>query len=83
MYINKCKYIHRGEHVRSSMQGNKEYIVNTNILEVLGQWKLRSAMGTSWENLGPTHFWKIHFNGVLILLMQVKVLNRVFNRVSE
>lgn len=77
MCINKCKYIHTSELVRSSMQGNKEAIVNTNMLTVLGQWKLRSTMGMSWENWGPTHFLKIHFNGVLILLMQVKVPNRV------
>lgn len=82
MCINKCKYIHTREYVRSSMQGNKEDIVNTNILAVLGQWKLRLTVGMSWENWGPTHFWRIHFNGVLILLMQVKVPNRVFNRVS-
>jgi len=35
--INKCKYIHTREHVRSFMQGGKKDIVNTNILAVLGQ----------------------------------------------
>lgn len=78
--IIKYKYIHTREHVRNWMQGNKEYIVNTNILTVLGQWKLRLTMGMSWENWCPMHFCKIHFNGVLVLLMQVKVPNRVFNR---
>lgn len=74
--------MHTGEHVRCWMQGNKEGIVNTNILIIPGQWKLRLTMGMIWENLGPTYFCKIHFNGVLILLMQVKVPNRVFNGVS-
>lgn len=35
--IIKCKYIHTREHASISMQGNKEDIVNTNILAVLGQ----------------------------------------------
>lgn len=35
--INKWKYIHTRERVSISMQGNKEDIVNTNILAVLGQ----------------------------------------------
>lgn len=74
--------MHAREHVRCWMQGNKQGIVNAYILTILGQWKLRLTMGMIWENLGPTHFCKIHFNGVLILLMQVKVPNRVFNRVS-
>lgn len=47
MCINKCKYIHTREHVNSSMQGNKEDIVNTNILVVLWQLQLRLTMGIS------------------------------------
>lgn len=35
--IIKCKYIHTREHASISMQGNKEDIVNTNILAILGQ----------------------------------------------
>lgn len=57
VYINKCKYIHTREHISISVQGNKEDIVNTNILAVLGQWKL-SNYGNELRELGSNTFFE-------------------------
>lgn len=44
MCTNKLQYMHAREYVRCWMQGNKQGIVNTNILTFPGQWKLRLTM---------------------------------------